>query len=69
MIKRFILLVFALFLASCTVNKPVVRTTKTVHTKPRTTVASNPKTTSTSKPVAVLCFPFIIYKLSSIIII
>lgn len=53
MIKRFILLVFALFLASCTVNKPVVRTTKTVHTKPRTTVASNPKTTSTStsKPV------------------
>ncbi len=48
MIKRFILLVFALFLFSCSTNKPVVRTTKTVHTKPRTTVATKPRTTPTS---------------------
>ena len=49
MIIRTILLVFALILFSCSTNKPVVRTTKTVHTKPRTTVATKPRTTPTSK--------------------
>ena len=43
MYKKIYLLILTIFIVSCSTNKPVVRTSKTVYNKPRTTTAQTNK--------------------------